>query len=82
MKKLLVSVLAIAGLVACNNEQTLVQKGNAPMEFAGAYVENATRAEQAVDPSTTTATLEAFDVWGFMDQPSGVVFDNCRLCDL
>ena len=74
MKKLLVSVLAIAGLVACNNEQTLVQKGNAPMEFAGAYVENATRADKAVDPSTTTATLKAFDVWGFMDEPSGVVF--------
>ena len=76
MKKLLVSVLAIAGLVACNNEQTLVQKGNAPMEFAGAYVENATRADQAVDPSTTTAKLKAFDVWGFMDQPSGVVFND------
>ena len=76
MKKLLVSVLAIAGLVACNNEQTLVQKGNAPMEFAGAYVENATRADKAVDPSTTTATLKAFDVWGFMDQPSGVVFNG------
>ena len=74
MKKLLVSVLAIAGLVACNNEQTLVQKGNAPMEFAGAYVENATRANVAVDPSTTTSSLTAFDVWGFMDKPSGVVF--------
>ena len=76
MKKLLVSVLAIAGLVACNNEQTLVQKGNAPMEFAGAYVENATRANAAVDPSTTTASLKAFDVWGFMDKPSGVVFEG------
>ena len=76
MKKLLVSVLAIAGLVACNNEQTLVQKGNAPMEFAGAYVENATRANVAVDPSTTTSSLTAFDVWGFMDKPSGVVFEG------
>ena len=76
MKKLLVSVLAIAGLVACNNEQTLVQKGNAPMEFAGAYVENATRANVAVDPSTTTSSLTGFDVWGFMDQPSGVVFEG------
>ena len=76
MKKLLVSVLAIAGLVACNNEQTLVQKGNAPMEFAGAYVENATRANVAVDPSTTTSSLTAFDVWGFMDKPAGVVFEG------
>ena len=76
MKKLLVSVLAIAGLVACNNEQTLVQKGNAPMEFAGAYVENATRANVAVDPSTTTSSLTGFDVWGFMDKPAGVVFEG------
>ena len=71
MKKLFVSVLAIAALVACNNEQTLVQKGNAPMEFGASFVENATR---AIDPSTTTGSLTGFDVWAFMDQPSGQVF--------
>ena len=73
MKKLLVSVLAIAGLVACTQETTLVQKGNAPMEFGGVFVENATR---AIDPSITTATITGFDVWGFMDQPSGKVFEG------
>ena len=73
MKKLLVSVLAIAALVACNNEQTLVQQGPAPMEFGASFVENATRAE---DPSTTTAKLTGFDVWGFMDNASGVVFNG------
>ena len=73
MKKLLVSVLAIAGLVACNNEQTLVQKGNAPMEFGASFVENATRAE---DPSTTTNSLAGFDVWAFMDNANGVVFNG------
>lgn len=76
MKKLFVSVLAIAGLVACTQETTLVQKGNAPMEFGGAFVENATRADSAVDPSTTTASLTGFDVWGFMDSPAGVVFED------
>ncbi len=76
MKKLLVSVLAIAGLVACTQETTLVQKGNAPMEFGGAFVENATRANAAVDPSTTTESITGFDVWGFMDQPSGKVFEG------
>ena len=74
MKKLLVSVLAIAGLVACTQETTLVQKGNAPMEFGGAFVENATRANAAVDPSTTTESITGFDVWGFMDSAEGVVF--------
>ena len=74
MKKLLVSVLAIAGLVACTQETTLVQKGNAPMEFGAAFVENATRANAAVDPSTTTESITGFDVWGFMDSAEGVVF--------
>ena len=73
MKKLLVSVLAIAGLVACTQETTLVQKGNAPMEFGGVFVENATR---AIDPSITTATITGFDVWGFMDSPAGKVFEG------
>ena len=76
MKKLLVSVLAIAGLVACTQETTLVQKGNAPMEFGGAFVENATRANAAVDPSTTTESITGFDVWGFMDSREGVVFEG------
>ena len=76
MKKLLVSVLAIAGLVACNNEQTLVEKDNRVAIDLGAYVENATRADVAADPSTTTSLLKAFDVWGFMDEPAGVVFEG------
>ena len=74
MKKLLVSVLAIAGLVACTQETTLVQKGKAPMEFGAAFVDNATRADKAADPSITTANITGFDVWGFMDSAEGVVF--------
>ena len=76
MKKLLVSVLAIAGLVACTQEQTLVQQGPAPMEFGAAFVEGATRADKAVDPSTTTESIKGFDVWGFMDSPAGKVFEG------
>ena len=72
MKKFLVSVLAIAGLVACNNEQTIVQQGPAPMEFAGAFVENATR----VDPSITTTKLNKFKVWAFVENESGTVLTN------
>ena len=74
MKKLFISVLAIAGVVACTQEQTLVQQGPAPMEFGAAFVENATRADKAADPSITTATITGFDVWGFMDSAEGVVF--------
>ena len=77
MKKLLVSVFAIAGLVACNQEQTLVQQGPAPMEFGAAFVENATRAGvDAQDPSLKTADLEAFDVWAYMDSYAGLVLSD------
>lgn len=72
MKKLFVAVLAIAGLVACNNEETVLVQGPAPIAFDGSFVE--TRADVAVDPSTTTANIETFNVWGFMDEPSGKVF--------
>ena len=74
MKKLFVSVLAIAGLVACNMEDTVLTMGPAPIEFDGSFVE--TRANAAADPSTTTANIEAFSVWGFMDEPSGKVFEE------
>lgn len=72
MKKLFVAVLAIAGLVACNTEETVRVQGPAPIAFDGSFVE--TRANAAVDPSTTTATIEKFNVWGFMDDVTGKVF--------
>ena len=72
MKKLLVSLLAIAGLVACTNDEVVnVQKGN-PITF-DSFVENATRAN---DPSTTTNSLNAFRAWAFMDEVSGEVLKN------
>ena len=75
MKKLFVSVLAIAGLVACMNDEIVsVQKGNA-IAF-DSFVENTTRADKAVDPSTTTTSLDGFKVWGFMDQTNGILFDG------
>ena len=76
MKKLFISVLAIASLVACNTEEVLVQQGPQAIGFENAFVDNATRANEAVDPSTTTSSLTAFDVWAFMDQPSGIVFEG------
>ena len=76
MKKIFVAVLAMAGVVACNTVDTLDVPQNPEIRFANAFVENATRANEALDPSTTTESLTAFDVWGFMDEPSGVVFEG------
>ena len=74
MKKIFVAVLAMAGVVACNTVDTLDVPQNPEIRFANAFVENATRADEALDPSTTTQSLTAFDVWGFMDKVDGTVF--------
>ena len=76
MKKLFVSVLAIAAAVACNTAEIVDLPQNPQINFANAFVQNATRADVAADPSTKTADLAAFNVWGFMDEPAGQVFDE------
>ena len=73
MKKILVSVLAIAGLVACNNENVISEANNSQAITFGAFVENATRAN---DPSTTTTNIEEFSVWGYMNSEKGIVFND------
>ena len=74
MKKLFVAVLAMAAAVACNTAEIVDVPNGAPIQFENAFVENATRADVAADPSTKTADLAAFNVWGFMDEPAGQVF--------
>ena len=74
MKKLFVGVLAIAGLVACAQEEVLRTQAPGQIGFDGVYVENAVRA--AEDPSTTTDNLTAFDVWGYMTDGTGIVFNR------
>ena len=73
MKKILVSVLAIAGLVACNNENVISEANNSQAITFGAFVENATRAN---DPSTTTNNIDEFSVWGYMNTDAGIVFND------
>ncbi len=74
MKKILVSVLAIAGLVACNNENVIsVADSRTPITFDGVFVENATRAD---DPSTTTDNINKFYVWAYMNEVDGTVFED------
>ena len=73
MKKLIVSVLAIASMVACMNEETVRVKDGNPIAFENTYVQNATRAN---DPSTTTNNIQQFSVWAYMNAVDGVVFDD------
>lgn len=73
MKKSLIAVLAIAGVVACNKTEVVEVAQPGAIQFENAFVENATRA--AEDPSTTTANLAEFAVYGYMDAPSGIIFN-------
>ena len=74
MKKILVSVLAIAGLVACNSENVVSElDSRTPITFEGVFVENATRAD---DPSTTTDNINEFYVWAYMNEVDGYVFND------
>ena len=73
MKKLLVSVLAIAAMTACATDEVVRVQDSAAIAFEGAFVENTTRAG---DPSTTTANINEFYVWAVIDEDSGIVFDD------
>lgn len=72
MKKLFVSVLAVAAAVACNNAE-IVSENLEAIEFGGPFVENATRA--AVDPSYGNGgqDLELFQVWGNVNGGNDIV---------
>ena len=73
MKKILVSALAAMSLVACMQEEVVTVPQTDAIAFEGAFVDNATRAE---DPSTTTGSLAAFDVWAFMNEWDGTVLTD------
>lgn len=77
MKKILLSAFAIFAMMACNNEEPVRLQEQSLITFEDSFVEAKTRA--AVDPSITTGTIDAFDVWGFIIQPSGVIFNAERV---
>lgn len=74
MKKLLILGVAALGFAACVQENVVETPLGDAITFENAFIDNATRA--AVDPSTTTNTLAGFDVWGFVKEYDGTVFDD------
>ena len=74
MKKILVSALAAMSLVACLQEEVVTVPQTDAITFDQAYINNATRT--AADPSTTTASIDAFDVWAFMNEWDGTVLSD------
>ena len=84
MKKLFLGVLAIASMVACSNDQVIRKTTPDYITFENAFVQGigSSASRAAVDPSFTTNStnaIDAFDVWGYMDVNTGIVFDQERV---
>lgn len=71
MKKIFFSALAALSLVACVQEAVVDTPQGDAIAFENAFVDNATRAT-----SLTAGNLEAFKVYGIVNNTSGVVFDG------
>ena len=77
MKKAFVAILSLAALVACSQDSVVKTPESTAISFDNMFVENKTRA--AADPSTTTANIDEFAVWGFRGDAQELVFNNERV---
>lgn len=69
MKKILFSVFSAISLTACIQDAIVeAPKGNAIM-FENPFIGNVTRSE-----AITNANIDAFQVWAYVNKPSGVLF--------
>lgn len=62
MKKIILSVLAVATLASCAKDEVITAPQGDAIAFDNAFVDNSVRA--AVDPSKNTDNLESFVVYG------------------
>lgn len=69
MKKILLSLAAVAMLAACSKEDTLVQQAPEAIGFDNAFVENSTRSVNDPSFSSTEANkmFKGFRVYGFVE---------------
>ena len=62
-------------MIGCAKEDVTVSPQVA-VTFADAFVDVQGVRTKDADPSITTGSIDAFKVWGFMDQKGGVMFDG------
>lgn len=80
MKKILIAILAVAGLAACSQDQLVEAPKSVAIAFDNAFVNNSTRAEDI-----TKATLKDFGVYGSVEKEvdseiqQGLIFTNQRV---
>lgn len=73
MKKIFLIALAAIGMTACMQEEVMDTPTGGAITFDKAFVGNATKAV------VTTDNLEAFQVWGYVNQPSGKLFEGTEV---
>ena len=76
MKKAFVAILSLVALVGCSQDSIVETSDSGLINFDNLFVENKTR---AADPSTTTANINEFAVWGFRGDAQELVFNNERV---
>lgn len=70
MKKILISMLAVAALVSCSKEESIRVDQGELIGFGNAFVDNSTR---AADNTYGATDLEAFNVYGTVTGSAGTV---------
>ena len=75
MKKILFAILCIGTLASCAREEVTTSH-QVEIKFANAFVDVHGVRTKAADPTVTSNSIDAFKVWGFMDQTSGWMFDG------
>lgn len=73
MKKFIFYILLVINTIACSNINTIDISQDVAITFDNLFVENIARAD---NPTITTSNLDKFYVWAFMDNRTGVVFDD------
>ena len=74
MKKILYSALAVSLLASCSQDELVdLQQVNNEISFVAGYVDGKTRGE---DPSVTTGNIKTFDVWGYVNNSAGKLFEG------
>lgn len=73
MKKIFLIALAAIGMTACMQDEVMDIPTGGAITFDKAFVGNATKAV------VTTDNLEAFQVWGYVNQPSGKLFEGTEV---
>ena len=75
MKKILFAILCAATLASCAREEVATSH-QVEIKFANTFVDVHNIRTKTADPTITSGSIDAFKVWGFMDQTSGLMFDG------